>query len=150
MNLIGIILDIDNRHYLTELKSTVISFLGGLDYDDRAYVFSEDAVEVPRFKNEAIVGIPSMKVEEFRLDTAIKQTYYVMAGDLNEEEYDKYIIVITDRFDSKRVNSVERILTLPERSSVPTKFIFYNLTGEIITLEGADVYHCNTPADIKL
>jgi hypothetical protein len=144
MKMFGIIFDVDNPHYLIELKHNFAKFIGGLDYEDRVYIFSNDAIDVPHFKGESIAKIISLKVHQFSLPDAIKHTYYVLANDLNEDEYEKFIIIISDRVIKNTI--LCRALDISNRTNIPVKFIFYTINKSILLPNEIDLHVHDQPS----
>jgi len=152
-SLIGVIFDINRPPFLNELKTKFSHFIAGLHHDDRVYVFREDELDVPRYKSQTIAQMMRLKFSEFHLGQAIKQTYFVLAGE-DSYDYDRVIMVVTDRYESDNKYGVVKGMRFKERLDVPTKFVFYGIGDAYDTMatfaEQATVYHCDSPSDLIL
>lgn len=152
-NLIGVIFDINRKPFLHELKTKFSHFITSLHHDDRVYVFRENKLEVPRYKSQTIAQMMRLNYIEFHLGQAIKQTYFVLAGE-DSYDYDRTIMIVTDRYDTSNKYGVVKGMKFKERLDIPTKFVFYGIGDAYDTMvdltEHAIVYHCDSPSDLVL
>lgn len=88
-----------------------------LEEEDLFYLYHPEIVELMEQSGEQVAAIANYESDgyRFQLDYALKQTLYVLE---TEEDADKKLLLITDRFTSKQKSAVESVAAINRRDDI--------------------------------
>jgi len=114
----------DGRRIIDVVKTPVAELVQSLEYNELAYFFQPDSMEVPKglqALGQTSGGIANFRPCEFNLSDAIKHTVF-LAGQ-EDPDYHKYIFILSDRYTSDKESLCERAFKTINKYNIECEFI---------------------------
>ena len=127
---LGVIFDTSLRHVkgkrvIDHFKTSLIDYIRSEFVDDDIfYLFHPQIIETMTLRGEQVSAISNYETDgwKFRLNYALEQTLYVL--DAEHEDFKKYLILFTDRFDAK---PIERLSKIKERQMIDCELLVFTI-----------------------
>jgi len=115
----------DGRRVLDHAKQGLIEYLRDtFDDDDIFYLFHPEIVETMTRIGQQVGAVSNFETDgwKFNINYALQQTLYVL--DAENEGFQKYLVLITDRFDP---GPIHRLAKIQEREMIDCKLVVLSI-----------------------
>jgi hypothetical protein len=115
----------DGVQELFHVKKSIIKVLEkAMEPEDKAYIFHEDALEIPERRCGVHRYLGMVNFDTFDLSEGIRQSLHLMSMQ-NDYQYRQYVFIITNRYDSKNDEyGCKKMQSFDERYFWDCTFIF--------------------------